>query len=309
MNEASQQRLERARSIAAVYASHPNVEAIVVGGSVARDTAHERSDIDLGLFWSEIAPEGERSDLIAKVGGKLRRRVDNALRYSEGNPRRQGCIEIVEIEPTAAAHGLGLDLEHETVAGTERVLDQVIDKFDLSLEKQELLSVIQDGIALYGHDRVAHWREKTRRYPGELERKMVTQNLLGISRQLLEQVHWIETGDWFCLYEGYLNVGRRLLLALMALNRVWAFTDNPNFGGFGPVVERFALKPERFADRLSQTLQSEALHGIEGFAALHEETLRLVEAHLPAVDTSGERGILQQLSRTVEARRASRPVP
>ena len=40
-----------------------------------------------------------------------------------------------------------------------------------------------------------------------------------------------------------------------------------------------------------------ALHGIRGFSALHEETLGLVEDYLPAVDTSGEREMLQQIAR------------
>jgi predicted nucleotidyltransferase len=295
MNEASQQRLERARSIAAVYAGHPGVRAIIVGGSVARGTAYEGSDIDLGVFWTQVASQGERNDLIRQVGGRLRRRVDNDIRYSEANPRRQGCIEIVELEPILPSYRLGLDLEHETVAGTERVLAQVIDGLDPSLEKQELLAVIQGGVALYGHNLVARWREKARRYPDELARQIVTQNVLGIGSGLLAQTHRVKTEDWFCLYEGYLDIGRRLLLTLLALNRVWAFTDNPNFGGFGQVVEGFALKPERFVERLGESLQNEALRAIRGFAALHEETLELIQTHLPAADTSGEREALQQI--------------
>jgi hypothetical protein len=275
------------------------VQAIVVGGSVARGTAHEGSDIDLGIFWTQVASQGERDILIERIGGRLRRRVDNAIRYSEDNPRRQGCIEIVELEPMSPSNQMGLDLEHETAAGTERVLAQVIDELDPSLEKQELLAVIQGGMALYGHSLVARWREKTRRYPDELARKIVAQNLRGIGSSLLAQMHWVETEDWFSLYEGYLDIGRRLLLTLLALNRVWAFTDNPDFKGFGPVVEGFALKPERFVERLGQSLQSEALCGILGFAALHEEMLGLVEAHLEGMDTSGEREMLQHLPRAI----------
>jgi predicted nucleotidyltransferase len=143
MNHASQQRLERAKAVAAIYASHLGIQAIIVGGSVARGTAHEGSDIDLGVFWIQIASQGERDNLIERIGGRLRRRVDNAIRYSEGNPCRQGCIEITEIEPIAAAHRLGLDLEHETTAGTERVLAQVIDELDTSSEREMLRRVVR----------------------------------------------------------------------------------------------------------------------------------------------------------------------
>ena len=287
MNRASEQRLGRAKTVAAVYAGHPKVQAIVLAGSVARGTAHDASDIDLGIFWAQVASQEERTRLIEQIGGRLHRRVNNDIRYSEDNPRRQGCIEIVEIEPLSASHRLGVDLEHETVIGTERVLAQVIDAHDPSLEKHELLSVIQDGIALHGHDLVARWREKTGRYPDALAQAMVAQNLLGISGRLLDLVHPAGASDWFLFYQGLLNVGRRLLLALMALNRAWAFTDNPDFGGFGPVVEGFALKPERFTERLGESLQSEAFLAIRGLAALAEETLALAETHLPAVDDVG----------------------
>ena len=50
MNKESKQRLALAESLAAAYRKHPAVQAIILGGSTARGTAHEQSDIDLGLF-------------------------------------------------------------------------------------------------------------------------------------------------------------------------------------------------------------------------------------------------------------------
>jgi hypothetical protein len=297
MNKASKQRVEWAGSVAAVYAGHPGVRAVIVAGSVARGTAHAHSDIDLGIFWTEVASEQDRSDLIRRIGGRRERWVENRRRYGVDNPRRQGCIEIVALEATSAAPGLKLDLEHQTVAGTERVLVDVVDEHDPSLEKQELLSVIQDGIALDGDDVVDRWREKTQRYPDELALKMVTQNLAGIGRRLSDQVHWARTQDWFCLYESFLDIGRRLLLTLMGLNRVWAFTDNPNFKGHKSVVDGFELQPDRFADRLGRLLQSHAFHGIRGFVDLVEDVLTLVEVHMPAVSTMGEREMLGHVRR------------
>jgi hypothetical protein len=295
MNEASKQRVEWAKSVAAVYADHSDVLAIILGGSTARGVAHEHSDIDLGLFWTQIASQKERIELMRRAGGKLDRCVENHLRFSVGNPRRQGCIEIITLKPTSAATPLRLDIEHETVVGTERVLLEVIDEYDPSLEKQELLSVIHDGIVLYGHDVVDRWREKAQRYPDELADKMVAQHFQGIGRSLLDQVHWVRTQDWFCLYEGFLGIGRRLLLILMGLNRVWALTDNPDFKGLKPFVDGLELQPDDFFDRLGQLLQSNAFIGIRGFADLSEEVVELIEAHMPTVDTSSEREMLNQV--------------
>jgi len=296
VNEESKQRIKWAEALAAVYATHPDVNAIILGGSSARAVAHAGSDIDLGLFWKQLPSLKERLDFIDKIGGQLTRSVDNQHRYSIGNPRRQGCIEIVDIRPSADQPCIGLDIEHETVSGTEMVFSEVVDQYDPSLEKQELLSVIEHGIVLCGHDLVNRWRKKIECYPDELVEKMVSQNLTGIGAKLLNQVHWIHSQDWFILYEGFLEIGRRLLLTIMGLNRVWVFTDNPNFKGLKYIAGDFAWQPGLFVDRLGQLLQSNAFVSILGFADLIEEILEYVDMQLVSVDTSGEWEMLKQIT-------------
>jgi predicted nucleotidyltransferase len=295
MNETSQKRIEWAKAVALAYASHPDVRAIIIGGSTARGTATELSDIDLGLFWTKVASERERSDLIGQIGGKLTRCVPNNLRYQEGNPRREGWIEIIDFRPSSSPDWMRLDLEHETLSGTDQVLTQVLDKMDISLEKQELLSVIQDGIVLYGHDIVGRWRAKSKSYPQELAYKMVAENILGIGNLLMAQVAFDETQDVFHLHEGYLDIGRRLVLSLMGLNRVWAFTDNTDFKGLKPFADRLTFKPPDFVHRLGQAFQTNPPSRIHGFVDLFEEVLELIETHLPAVATQNEREILRQI--------------
>ena len=111
----------------------------------------------------------------------------------------------------------------------------------------------------------------------------------------MTQFQWAETQDWFCLYGGFLAIGRRLLLSLMGLNRVWAFTDNPDFKGLKPFIDRLELKPHDFVDQLGQLLQSDAISSIRGFVSLSEAILELIEAHLPKLDTFSEREALRQV--------------
>lgn len=42
--------------LVSAFASVPGVEAIVLGGSRARGTAHGSSDYDIGLYYREAAP-------------------------------------------------------------------------------------------------------------------------------------------------------------------------------------------------------------------------------------------------------------
>ncbi len=283
-----------------MYAGHPDVGAVLLGGSTARGEAARDSDIDLGVFWMRLAPEEERRELLRRAGGSLRRSVPNHLRFQAGVPRQLGCIEIAEFTPNPdEALRIELDLEHETVAGTERSLALVMQEGDASLELQELVAVIQEGLPLHGHDLLDRWREKSKDYPDALAVKMVTDNLLGIGALLLAQFGWVQTQDWLCLQDGFLKVGRRLLLCLMGLNRVWAFTDNPNFKGLKPFTERLELKPDRFADRLGESMQSSARNGIRGFADLSEEVLELVDMHMPSVETQRERAALAEARRSL----------
>ncbi len=49
-NAINLKRVRIAESIAGIYAQHPDVWAILLGGSTARGTAGRHSDLDLGIF-------------------------------------------------------------------------------------------------------------------------------------------------------------------------------------------------------------------------------------------------------------------
>ena len=294
MNNASKQRIMIARSVAAIYAVHPDVGSIIVGGSAARTVAHELSDIDLGIFWNRLPTEEERNNLIPKVGGRLKRHVDNNLRFSSDNPRKEGLIEIIDLPPVDDFHVMEMDIEHETVEGTNQVLSQVIDQLDISLEKQELVSVIHDGIVLHGYNLVDQWRARSISYPQNYAEKMVAEHFSGIGLNLQEQIRWIKAKEWFYLYEGFLKIGRQLFLTLMGLNRKWVFTDNSNFKGWNTFADKLELKPEQFASRLGQAYQQRAPLAIQDLVTLSEEVLELIAVHMPTVDISTEGELMKR---------------
>jgi hypothetical protein len=124
---------------------------------------------------------------------------------------------------------------------------------------------------------------------------VVSQYLTGIGAKLLNQAQWVATQDWFLLYEGFLDIGRRLLLTIMGLNRVWAFTDNPDFKGWKCFVGSFAWQPDHFIERLGLLLQSNASASIQGFADLIEEVLVLIDVKFGSVGTSDEWEMLKQI--------------
>jgi hypothetical protein len=97
-----------------------------------------------------------------------------------------------------------VDIEHQTVAGTDLLISQTIDLLDTSLERQELIAVINSGISLHGADIVARWRERTTPYPEGLAKKIIKQQMVGkrgIGAQLTRQAEHLSRGDWLCLID------------------------------------------------------------------------------------------------------------
>ena len=73
MNKATEVRLDLARRNAERYAQNPNVQAILLVGSVSRGTADDYSDVDCSIYYAETPTEEQYQALceqaIASGGG------------------------------------------------------------------------------------------------------------------------------------------------------------------------------------------------------------------------------------------------
>ena len=50
--------------IASVYATHPAVRAVLLGGSIARGWGDRYSDLEIGVFWQEPPADQDRKDAL-----------------------------------------------------------------------------------------------------------------------------------------------------------------------------------------------------------------------------------------------------
>src|SRR5215216_6942915 len=71
MNQLSQAGLAIARRITALYRTNPNVQAVMLSGSVARGYADHYSDLEIGVFWAIPPTDAERTTMIGQIGGDL----------------------------------------------------------------------------------------------------------------------------------------------------------------------------------------------------------------------------------------------
>jgi ribosomal protein S18 acetylase RimI-like enzyme len=294
-NKRSQELTNRARVIASTYTRHPEVAAVILGGSASRGTARADSDIDLGVFWSRLPNEDETYALLQQAGVQLARSEANDLRFPEECPRRNGRIEIGHLSEATEFQGR-VDVAHETVKGTEKVLDQVFRLNNSTLENQELISVIREGVVLHGAKLVSFWRASSEMYPNEIARQMIRNHFLGISSTLRSRTSVIASCDWICRQKVCSDLCRRLILALMAINRMWAFTDNTDFKGLDTFVDRMHVKPPDFLRRLGYGFSDDSRLSIQMWAALICDVIDLIDRSGLDVDMTEERKTCETLA-------------
>ena len=109
MQQESLWRYALAQQIAAHARTNPNVAAVLVEGSVAKDDADRFSDLDLAVFWTHPPSARERSDTLPHPQRLLRH---SSLSHQEAGDWAEQSIR----------DGVTIDVRHTTLQATERLL-------------------------------------------------------------------------------------------------------------------------------------------------------------------------------------------
>ena len=130
MQEESRWRDALAQQIASQYQVNPQVAAVLVEGSVARDCADYFSDLDLAVFWAEPPTAQERRDII--------RRAARSYRPPSPSPREAAAWKTRNVRGRVAIH-----VRHSTVAATKGLLAAVLERADPRLPRQQRLAALR----------------------------------------------------------------------------------------------------------------------------------------------------------------------
>jgi hypothetical protein len=259
-----------ARRIAPAYSSLAAVRAVAVHGSAARGYADRYSDIEIVAFWDRSPADEERIAAVREAGGNLW----NLYPFEEENNEWSEEFYI---------GGVKIDMSHRTVEGTETWFADVIDRYDTDLTKHDMISVVRRSYPLYGGELIEKWRTRTEAYPDELARRMVSKYLNWIPAVTREM--GAARGELIPLYENISASERHILLVLLALNRI--YLPHLAFKWTEQVAAELRIAPANLAARLKAAFRLEPVEGVRELHSLIEDTLRLVERHMPGVDTSG----------------------
>ena len=262
-NSHAQWRLDIARRLAERIRVVPGVQAIVVGGSVARDYADAYSDLELPIFWDELPTDETRLALVAALQGEFLHGYDG--------PAQEDQLLI---------NGFQVDLWHNTVAGEEVVIKRVLEDYSTDFGDSNFMDTVRACIPLYGEAIIQAWKRQAAQYPDALALKNIQEHIVAFDAGQLSILAHRDNPTVF--YAAISQLQQAMFLVLLALNRLYF----PTFKWLYRVLATMPVKPVAIEQRFRQAFQAPYDDAVQDTARLLHETLDLVQRHFPHLDTT-----------------------
>jgi predicted nucleotidyltransferase/septum formation topological specificity factor MinE len=269
MNDDSRYLLALVEKTVPIYAANPKMRAQAVVGSVARGQSDQHSDIDMTVYYETLPTEAEVVAAREQISG-----VFGDWYWQD--PDEAGFGEYYFLK------GVKVDVGHVTIAYHENFMADVLERYETDIYKQKALSGMCDALPLYGHEQVQKWIDRAAAYPPELAPKMVQEYLRFTPPWILSKMV-AERGDLLWLYQLLVKAEENLMGVMFGLNHMYHTAD---FKRLDWVISKMHTTPPDFANRLKVVLRSEPQAAVQQLVKLQEETLALVEQHMPEVDTT-----------------------
>ena len=272
MTEATEQRLPLARRIAEAYAADANARVVMIAGSVGRGSADRYSDVEIDVYYDAAPTLADRAAAVERAGATLEQ-----LAQDEDEWEEQMLVD-----------GLHVHTSTFLVTTMERYLREVVDECATRLDAQSRLFSLQHGVTVKGEAQVEHWRTRADAYPEGLRHAMLAESL-SFDRFRYAAEMLAARDDLLLLYDVFVDVGRRILGALLAVNRIYA--PSPVYlKSMDETIALMPIAPGDLARRLKQAFRIDPPAAVADLDALVEETFELVEMHVPGLDRALYRG-------------------
>lgn len=255
-------RLAFARELGLKLRNLSGLSAIVVGGSVARGFADEYSDLEMPLFWETLPTDDLRLAIAADLGADFL--------YPFNGPAWEDNLLI---------QGLQVDLWHCAVSDEEQVIASVLQGSNLDLGASNFMDTLRSCVPLHGEELIACWKAKAQIYPDDLAARNIAQAVSALEATHLSVL--ARRGNSTLFYGQVSAIQQQVFMILLALNRRYF----PTFKWIYPTLAELAIKPDAAEARFRQAYTLPPLEAAEDTARIVTETLRLVEAQFPQIDT------------------------
>lgn len=262
-NTHAQWRLDVARRLAERIRAFPGVQAIIVGGSVARGYADAYSDLELPIFWDELPTDATRLALVAALQGEFLHGYDGPT-----------------LEDQLLINGFQVDLWHNTVAAEEAVFKTVLEDYSTDFGDSNFMDTVRACIPLYGDAIIQQWKQQAAHYPETLALKNIQIHIAAFDAAQLAVVAYRDNPTVF--YTAISRLQESIFLVLLALNRLYF----PTFKWMYQVLTTIPIKPVEVERRFRQAFRVPYDDAVQDTTRLLHETLTLVNHHFPHLDTT-----------------------
>jgi hypothetical protein len=268
MNEASQYLRKLADKVADACLAHAYPRAILLTGSVAEGKSDEHSDIDLITYFDEL-PSPDQIQAI--------RQDMECTDFQELGRDEESFGEDYYF------NGVQCQVLYTTIRGWEQEMNSVLEQFDTSTPIQKAIEGLLRGIPLYGAELIEKWKKRATSYPEGLAKAMVRANLNFFPIWKVQA--WVAARDMtLCIYETLVESSYHILGILAGLNRL--YFSPFRFKRQHQFISRLQIAPHNLAERLEILFKLEYDSAVAELERLVQETVPLVEAHMPEIDTS-----------------------
>jgi hypothetical protein len=182
--------------------------------------------------------------------------------------------------------GVECQVAHLTIAAWERDMASVLEEYEPGTHVEKALSGLLDGVALHGGDLIHQWQARAGVYPDGLARATVEHHLRFFPLWLVAE-RWRTRDATIFYYQMLVETSLNLLGVLAGLNHL--YFSSFQFKRLHEFVGKLRLAPERLADRLDGVFALDPIEAGIVVERLVDETITLVEAHMPDVDTTPAR--------------------
>ncbi|MEZ4836717.1 MAG: hypothetical protein R2873_32785 [Caldilineaceae bacterium] len=268
---ASQELFALSRRVAAPYTDLPAARAAMVTGSVAKGISDYFSDVDMSIFYEDWLPDEETLTAIrSELGGSERK-------WMSGSREEGGFAEAFDLD------GVEVQVIHTTLATWEATMAEL----QVNLKVDTPLAKALEGILicrpLYGDEIIERWRAQAADFPDALAEAMVKHYMKFFPAWgLAGYLDGRDATVWS--YQILVEAAQNLVGIVSALNRVY-FTPF-QFKRMDRFTQQFAIAPVDFGQRVESLFRSPPEDAFLALEKLVDETLTLVEAHLPQIDTA-----------------------
>lgn len=206
---------------------------------------------------------------------------------SDGPASEHYRLDGAEIDGQRFDGTVDLDIKHFTSSGMEWCLAEVLERFDTDPHKQRLLGALVEGVPLHGADRLEEWRARAAAYPDELARRVVPDYLAAGLR--FNPAVFAERADLLAPAQHLCWIAQAVIGMLAGLNRRYhpgsqylgAQRHLPPIKWADRFLASLRFTPPQTPERLTATLRTAPAEGWRLMQGLLDETLDLIELHLP----------------------------